>query len=207
METLKTNAHKILSRESVQKLLENLKRENKTVVEELVPNVLTVGQVQKVLQNLLAEGLSVRDLVTILETLGDYAHMTKDPDLLTEAVRGAMSESISARYRDETGAINAVTLDPKLEQLINEGVSKAAQRGEQFVLPPDIFRKLYQKMNAIANEVKTRGLELIVVTAPNVRRFFRNFIEPFLPQAAVLSFSELPPKVQIKSLKMLSLQE
>jgi flagellar biosynthesis protein FlhA len=207
METLRANAHKILSREETHRLLENLKKENKTVVEELVPNVLTVGQVQKVLQNLLAEGLSIRDLLTILETLSDYAHMTKDTELLTEAVRGAMGDTIAKRYQDASGTIQAVTLDPRLEQMMNEGISKSVQQGEQFVLPPDIFRALYKKISAIADEIKNKGLEFIVVTAPNVRRFFRNFIEPFLPQAAVLSFSELPPKVRINSVKMLSLKD
>ena len=206
METLRLNAYRILSRESVQSLLDNLKRENKTVVEELVPGVLSVGQVQKVLQNLLSEGVSIRDLVTILETLGDYANMTKDPELLTEAVRSSLGEAIAARYQDESGAINAVTLDPHLEQMMNEGVAQAAQKGDQFILPPDIFRTMYQKLIGISEDIKQTGREMILITAPNVRRFLRKFVEPFLPQAAVLSYSELPPKVQINSVQMLSLE-
>ena len=207
METLRSNAYRILSREATQKLLDNLKREHKTVVDELVPGTLSVGHVQKVLQNLLAETVSIRDLVSILEALGDYAHLTKDPDLLTEAVRQSLGDSIAACYQDESGTINAVTIDPHLESLLNEGVSKAAQKGEQFVLPPDVFRNLYHKLMTIADESKRKGMELILITAPNVRRFLRNFIEPFLPQAAVLSYSELPPKVQINSVVMLSLKD
>ena len=206
METLRLNAHRILSRESVQSLLDNLKRDNKTVVEELVPAALSVGQVQKVLHNLLSEGISIRDLVSILETLGDYANMTKDPELLTEAVRSSLGEAIAARYQDESGTINAVTLDPHLEQMMNEGVAQAAQKGEQYILPPDVFRAVYQKLIGISEEIKRTGREMILITAPNVRRFLRKFVEPFLPQAAVLSYSELPPKVQINSVKMLSLK-
>lgn len=207
MEVLRANASKILSREAVQKLIDNLKKEHKTLVEELVPGVLSVGQVQKVLQHLLAEGVSIRDLVTILESLSDYAHMTKDPELLTDAVRQSLGESIARRYQDDKGIINAVTLDPSLEQLMNEGVAKAAQQGEQYVLPPDVFRKLYQKLTKVSDKMKNRGMELILITAPNVRRYLRRFLEPFLPQAAVLSFGELPPKVQINSVEMLSLQD
>jgi len=206
METLRLNAHRILSRESVQSLLDNLKRDNKTVVEELVPAALSVGQVQKVLHNLLSEGISIRDLVSILETLGDYANMTKDPELLTEAVRSSLGEAIAARYQDESGTINAVTLDPHLEQMMNEGVAQAAQKGEQYILPPDVFRAVYQKLIDISEDIKRTGREMILITAPNVRRFLRKFVEPFLPQAAVLSYSELPPKVQINSVKMLSLK-
>ena len=207
MEMLRSNAHRILSREATQKLLDNLKKDHKTLVEELVPNVLTVGQIQKVLQNLLSEGVSIRDLVTIIEALGDYANLTKDTDLLTDAVRQALGESIARKYQDDKGVINAVTLDPSLEQMMNEGVAKAAQQGEQYVLPPDVFRNLYQKFMKVYDELKNKGMEFTVVTAPNVRRFLRNFIEPFLPQAAVLSFGELPPKVQINSVEMLSLKD
>jgi len=207
MEVLRANAHKILSREAVQKLLDNLKKEHKTLVEELVPSTLNVGQIQKVLQNLLAEGISIRDLVTVLEALSNYAHLTKDTDLLTDAVRQSLGETIARRYQDNKGVINAITLDPALENMMNEGVAKAAQHGDQYVLPPDVFRNLYQKFMKVYDELKNKGLEMVVVTAPNVRRFLRNFIEPFLPQAAVLSFGELPPKVQIKSVQMLSLKD
>ena len=206
MEVLKANAHKILSREATHKLLDHLKRDHKTLIDELVPNVLNVGQVQKVLQNLLAEGVSIRDLVSILESLSNYASLTKDADLLTDAVRQSLGESIARRYQDNEGIINAVTLDPGLEQMMNEGVAKAAQQGEQFVLPPDIFRNLYQRLMSVSDEMKNKGSELILITAPNVRRFMRNFVEPFLPQVAVLSFGELPPQIQINSVEMISLQ-
>ena len=207
MEVLRTNAHRILSRESVQSLLDNLKRENRTVVEEVVPNMLSVGQVQRVLQLLLSEGVPIRDLVTILESLGEYAGLTKDPELLVEAVRGALGETIARRYQDDSGTINAVTIDPGLENMMTEGVSKAAQQGMQYILPPDIFKSLYQELSRLAEEFKNRGMETIIVTAPNIRRFLRKFVEPFLPQTAVLSYSELPPKVQIESFSVLSLSD
>ena len=207
MEVLRLNAHRVLSRESVQALLDNLKREHKTVVEELVPGVLSVGQVQKVLQSLLSENLPIRDLVTILETLGEYAGLTKDPEMLTEAVRSALSETIAARYQDENGVINAITIDPQLEQMITDGVSQSAQQGMQYVLPPDMFRKLHKAISELAEELKNMGMEIIILTAPNVRRFLRKFIEPFMPQGVVLSFSELPPKVQIQAVSTLSLSD
>jgi flagellar biosynthesis protein FlhA len=163
-----------------------------------------VGQVQKVLQFLLSEGVPIRDLVTVLETLGDYASLTKDPELLVEAVRGSLGETIASRYQDDTGTINAITIDPQLENMMTEGVSKAAQQGIQYILPPDIFRSLYQVLMSLSDDLKNKGMETIVVTAPNIRRFFRKFLEPFLPQAAVLSYNELPPKVQIESVSVLS---
>ena len=207
MEVLRMNAHRVLSREATQKLLDNMNRDHKTLIDELVPNVLSVGQVQKVLQNLLSEGVSIRDLVSILEALSDYASLTKDHDLLTDAVRQTLGDSIARRYQDDEGVINAVTLDPGLEQMMNEGVAKASQQGEQFVLPPDVFKTLYQKLMAVSEDLKNKGMELILITAPNVRRFLRNFVEPFLPQAAVLSFGELPPKVQINSVEMISIKD
>ncbi len=207
MEVVRAQAHRILTRETVQSLLDNLKRENRTVVDEVVPNMLSVGQVQKVLQFLLSEGVPIRDLVTILETLGDYASLTKDPELLVEAVRGALGETIAKRYQDENGAINAITIDPQLENMMTEGVSQAAQQGIQYILPPEIFRGLYQVLMKLAEDFKNKGMETIIVTAPNIRRFLRKFVEPFLPQAAVLSYSELPPKVQIESVSVLSLSD
>jgi flagellar biosynthesis protein FlhA len=207
METLRLNAHRILSREAVQSLLDNLKKEHKTLVEELVPATLSVGQVQKVLQLLLSEGVPIRDLVTILETLGEYAHLTKDPEMLSEAVRNSLGESIAARFKDEKNTINAITLDPQLEHLVSEGISKSAQQGIQYIFPPDIFRRLHRKVSKAAEEVKNKGLEITIVTTPNVRRFFRKFLEPFMPQAAVLSFAELPPKIQIKSVNTISLTD
>jgi len=205
METLRLNAHRLLSRESVHALLDNLKREHRTLVEEIIPGQLSVGQVQKVLQILLSEGIPVRDLMTILETLSEYSGLTKDPELLTEAVRSALGDTIAARYQDKEGIVNAVTLDPNLEQLINEGITKSSQQGVQYVLPPDIFKNLHEAINKLAEEIKNRGLDVIFVTVPSVRRFLRKFIEPFLPQGTVLSYSELPPKVQINSLSTLSL--
>ena len=130
---LKQNAHKILSREDTKSLVENFKKQNATVVEELIPNQMTFGGVHKILQKLLKEGIPVRDLGTILETLADYSSLTKDTDILTEYVRYALSPTITHKYQDADGKIYALTLDPTLEKMIGEEAQQS-QGSKSFAL-------------------------------------------------------------------------
>lgn len=205
-EILKKEGYRLMSRDAVQELLDAVKKTHKTVVEELVPGQLGIGQVQKVLQNLLREGLPIRDMVTILETLADYAPVTKDTEYLTEAVRVALSSAIAHRYEDEPGKISALTVDPKIEQMIADGLRSSAKEGTEFALPGAIAHKLADRLRELSKNMLTRGFQPILVTAPGVRSFIRRMIEPEIPNLIVLSIGELPPVTKIFPMGMVNLE-
>ena len=206
MEVIKSNADKILGRQDTQMLIDNVKRNYPAIVEELIPGLLTLGQVQKVLQNLLRERIPIKDLVTILETLADYAQVTKDTEVLTEYVRQALGSTITKLYQTEEGVINALTLDPKVEQMIDEAVRRAKTTGEGFAIPPDAIKKLYNSISKKSEEVISRGLTPIIVCSPSVRMYFRKLIESIYPNITVLSYGELTPTIQIESLGGINLE-
>ncbi|MCX6601414.1 MAG: FHIPEP family type III secretion protein, partial [bacterium] len=205
-EILKKEGHRLMSRDAVQELLDAVKRTHKTVMEELIPGQLGVGQVQKVLQSLLREGLPIRDMVTILETLADFAPATKDPEFLTEAVRVALSNAIAHRYEDEPGRLSALTIDPRLEQMIADGLRTSAKEGGEFALPASVVRKIVERMRDLSKNMLGRGFQPILVTAPGVRSFLRRLIEPELSNVIVLSVGELPPTTRIVPMGMLNLE-
>ncbi len=200
MEVIKSNADKIIGRQDTQMLIDNVKRNYPAIVEELIPTLLSLGQVQKVLQNLLRERIPIKDLVTILETLADHAQITKDTEVLTEYVRQALGSTITKLYQTEEGVINALTLDPKVEQMIDEAVRRAKTTGEGFAMPPDAIKKLYNSISKRSEEVISRGLTPIIVCSPSVRMYFRKLIESIYPNITVLSYGELSPTIQIESL-------
>ena len=205
-EVLKKEGHRLMSRDAVQELLDAVKRTHKTVMDELVPGQLGVGQVQKVLQSLLKEGLPIRDMVTILETLADYAPATKDPEFLTEAVRVALSSAIAHRYEDEPGRLSALTIDPRLEQMIADGLRTSAKEGGEFALPASVVRKIVERLRDLSKHMLGRGFQPILVTAPGVRSFLRRLIEPELSNVIVLSVGELPPTTRVVPMGMLNLE-
>lgn len=205
-EILKQEGHRLMSREAVQELLDAVKKTHKAVVEELVPAQLGIGQVQKVLQNLLKEGLPIRDMATILETLADYAVVSKDAGFLTEAVRVALSKTIAERYEDEPGRLSAITVDPKVEQMISDGLRMSAKEGTEFSMPSVVVKKMTDKVKDLSRSMLGRGYQPIVVTAPGVRGSIRRLIEPEMPNLIVLSAGELPPSTQIQPMGMVSLE-
>jgi flagellar biosynthesis protein FlhA len=200
MELIKSNAHKIVGRQETQALLDNLKKSYPAVVEELVPALLSVGQVQKALQNLLRERVPIRDLVTILDTLADQATLTKDTDLLTEFARAALAPTITHQYIGPDNLISCLTLEPKIEQAIEEIARQAAQSGMQVALPPDTLRQLYEALSIQVEEMVAKGYTPMVITSPAVRRHFRGMTEAVLPNLVVLSHAELLPTVQVEAL-------
>jgi flagellar biosynthesis protein FlhA len=205
-EILKKEGYRLMSRDAVQELLDAVKKTHKTVVEELIPGQLGTGQIQKVLQNLLREGLPIRDMVTILETLADYAPVTKDPEFLTEAVRVALSAAIANRYEDEPGKLTALTVDPRIEQMIADGLRTSAKEGTEFALPGAIAHKLAERLRDLSKSMLSRGFQPILVTAPGVRSFLRRLIEPEMPNLIVLSMGELPASTKILPMGMLNLE-
>ncbi len=197
-ETVKRNCHEILSRQDVQLLLDNLKQTNPTVVTELIPAQLTVGQVQRVLQNLLAEGVSIRNLAGILEKVSDYAHATKNPDDLSEFARRALGAQITKGYQDDTGKLRVITLDPKLEQQIALGVRHTPTE-VSLMMEPDLARHVMERLSQRVQKMLAEGLPPVVLTAPHLRLPFRRFFETTFSDLAVLSFAEIPPRVEIQN--------
>jgi flagellar biosynthesis protein FlhA len=201
VEVIKANAHKLLTRKDVNNLIENLKADNPTVVEELIPNMMTVGGVHKVLQKLLKESIPIRDLGTVLETLADYSPMSKDPDVLVEYVRYALAPTITQKFQDDDGKVHALTLDPEAERVIADAAQQSGRQGHFGVvdLPPQTINALYQSLSKQVEMMTSSGRQPIIVTSPTVRQAFRRLTEPVLPQLIVLSYGELLVNVQVES--------
>jgi len=197
-EMLKRHCHEVLSRQDVQQLLDNLKTTHPTVVNELIPAFLTVGQVQRVLQNLLAEGISIRNLATILEKVSDYASITKNPDELSEHARRALGAQIVKPYQDDRGSLKAITLDPRLEQEISKGVRQSATE-IALLLDPRLARHLVDQLSRQIQTLLADGRAPVILCAPHIRLAFRRFFEATFSDLTVLSYAEVPSRVDIQS--------
>jgi flagellar biosynthesis protein FlhA len=202
-EVIRSHALDLLSRQEVQKLIDTVKQTNSAVVEELIPGMLTVGEVQKVLQNLLKERVSIRDMVTILETLADHARTLKDTDLLTEYVRQALYRPITKANLSPDNAIHALTLDPQLEQTILESVQRG-ERGTFLALDPRKAQQIFASLSKEIENMSRTGFQPLVLCSPGVRLYFKRLIEKLLPNLIVLSYNELDPKTEIQSAGMIS---
>ncbi len=203
-EVLRSHAAELLGRQDTQKLLDNLIKTHPKVVEELVPNLLTLGGVQKVLQNLLRERVSIRDLLTICETLADFAPRTKDPDILTEYVRQKLARSIISAYTDQDGNLFVLTLATQVEDIIRESVQKSEQ-GTYLTLEPNLAQKLIESTQKAAEKVAKEGYQPIIICSPIIRRHVRYLLERFIPHIVVLSHNELTSQTKIQSLGTIEL--
>jgi flagellar biosynthesis protein FlhA len=197
-EVLRKDADKILGRQETKKLIENLKKDYPAVVEELSTDLLPTGTIQKVLQNLLREGIPIRDLVTILESLADYSRVTKNVDVLTEYVRHALSQTIARLYSDVRGVIHVIAMDPQLEQVITSALQNQRESSPSLGLSPDTIQALHRSLTANRDACKTRGVTPIVLCAATVRPYFHRLIHTSFPDVAVLSFTELPPDTEVE---------
>lgn len=197
-EVIMAHAHEMLTREDLQNLVENIKSSAKTVVEELIPNVLTLGEVQKVLHNLLRERVSIRNLETILEILADYGPRTKDVDILTEYVRHALARQICADYTDEEGYLRVVTLSPKLEKEIVDAVQQV-ESGEFIPIDPGRADAFAAATVGAVQALVHAGNEPIVLTTSQVRRYFRRLVLRQIQKLVVLSYNEIDPAVHLES--------
>ena len=199
MEILKRHAHEILSRQDTQILLDNVKRENVTLIEELIPNVMSVGSVQKILQNLLRERVPIRDLVTILEALSDYAAQTKDINMLTEYVRHSLNRVIYSLYQDEEGKVRTITLAAEAEKTIADVLQSSVSTGTQFALPPRFIEELTSSLKELVERMSGEGLQPLLICSPSIRQHFKRLIEPVFPNLVVISYAELPQTVEVQS--------
>lgn len=198
-EVLRDQADELLGRQDTQKLLDRLAQNHPKVVEELVPNLLPLGCIQKVLQNLLRERVSIRDMLSICETLADFAPLTKDPEILTEYVRQKLARSILSNYTDDNGTISILTLSSQIEDTIRESV-KSSDQGSFLSLNPDIAQKIVGDIQEKAEDVSSRGYIPIIICNPVIRRHLRHLIERFLPHVTILSHNELTNDIKIESL-------
>ncbi len=202
-EIIRQHISELLTRQDVQNLINNIKESNPSVVEELTPKLLGLGEIQKVLQNLLKEGISIRDLLSIFETLADHATVTRDTDVLTEYVRQGLKRAISARYFAANEATSVVTLDPKIEQEIMNSV-KQTEQGAYLTLDPD---RVKQIMNSVGDEVaklENLGKNPIVITSPIVRMYFKKLTEDYYPDLIVVSYNEIDTNVELQSVGMVT---
>ena len=197
-ETVKRNCHEILSRQDVQNLLDNLKTTHPTVVTELIPSQLNVGQIQRILQNLLAEGVSIRNLAGILEKVSDYTSATKNPDELSECARRALGSQIIKPYQSDKGGLQAITLDPRLEQQIAQGVRQTPTE-ISLTMEPKLARHVVDTLSQRIQHLLSAGQPPVVLCAPQIRLAFRRFFETTFSELTVLAYTEVPARVQIQS--------
>ena len=193
----------LLTRQDVQNLVNNVKESNPSLVDELVPKLLGLGEIQKVLQNLLREGISIRDLLTILETLADYAPTTRDTDILTEYVRQSLKRAISTKYFPSHETTSVLTLDPKIEQEVMGSV-KQTETGAFLNLDPARSKAI---LNAVGEEIKkleNMGKTPIIMTSPIVRMYFKRLTEDYYPDLVVVSYNEVESNVELQSVGMVT---
>lgn len=202
-EIIKRHAHELTGRQEVQTIIEKVKENYPAIVEELVPKVMTIGEIQKVVANLLKEGISIRDMVTILETLADYAPTTNDTDILTEYVRQALGRAISRRFMKEKQS-SVITLDPELEQVIMDSVQKT-ETGSFINLEPGIINTIINNLSKQVQKLINLGQQPIVLASPIVRLYFKRLVDQSIPGLVVLSYNELDPDIQVQAVGTVSI--
>ncbi|WP_079910254.1 flagellar biosynthesis protein FlhA [Paenibacillus sp. 32352] len=203
-EVIKKHAHELLGRQETKALIENVRESYSALVDDLIPNVLSIGDVQKVLVKLLREKISIRDLVTILETLADYGTYTKDPEILTEYVRQSLSRQITQQYATGSDSLKVITVGPSLEKKIAESVQQSDQ-GSYLALDPSSTQMIYQRMTDQVTRLIQAGQQPIVLTSPTIRMYLRQLLERTMQDIPVLSYSELEPNVEIQSMGVVNL--
>lgn len=204
-ELLKTHIHEIIGRQQVQALLNKVAEKNPKLVDELVPGLLPLGAVHKVIQNLLRERVSIRNLVTILEVLADYAPTTKNTDLLTEYVRQALGRHITRQYVAEDGNLYLITLDPNLEDALSSAVQHTDR--ESFLsIDPGTAQQLIKKIEGFIKKFEEKQAIPVLLCSPQIRSNLKKLLERFVPHIAVLSHTEIDTRVKIKSLGTVSLR-
>ena len=205
MEIIRSHLDELLTRQDVHNLIENVKEANETLVSELVPKLLNVGEIQKVLQNLLAEGISIRDLVTIFETLADYAPTTHDADVLTEYVRQSLKRAISNQYFNNNETTSVVTLDPNVEQVIMDSV-KQTEQGAYLALDPDYTNRLMTSLREETDKLEELGRTPIIITSPIVRMYLKKLTQEQFRNLHVLSYNEIDSDVELQSVGMVTVE-
>ena len=202
-EIIRVHIAELLTRQDVQNLINNIKENNQTLVDELVPKLLGIGEIQKVLQNLLREGISIRDLLTILETLADHATVTRDVDILTEYVRQSLRRAISSKVFMDGEATSVVTLDPKLEQEIMGSV-KQTEQGAYLNMDPERTKGIMDSLGNEITKLENLGRSPIIITSPIVRIYFKRMTEDYYKDLIVVSYNEIDSGIELQSVGMVT---
>lgn len=202
-EIIRQHIAELLTRQDVQNLVNNLKETNPSLVDELIPKLLGLGEVQKVLQNLLKEGISIRDLLTIFETLADYAPSTRDTDILTEYVRQSLKRAISNKFFPPNETTSVVTLDPKIEQEIMASV-KQTENGAYLTLDPERTKAIIKSVETEIAKLENLGKNPIIITSPIVRMYFKRLTEDYMKDLIVVSYNEVENNVELQSVGMVT---
>jgi len=202
-EIIRQHIAELLTRQDVQNLVNNLKETNPSLVDELIPKLLGLGEVQKVLQNLLKEGISIRDLLTIFETLADYAPSTRDTDILTEYVRQSLKRAISNKFFPPNETTSVVTLDPKIEQEIMASV-KQTENGAYLTLDPERTKAIIKSVETEIAKLVNLGKNPIIITSPIVRMYFKRLTEDYVKDLIVVSYNEVENNVELQSVGMVT---
>ncbi len=202
-EIIRQHIDELLTRQDVQNLVNNMKETNPSLVEELVPKQLGLGEIQKVLQNLLKEGISIRDLLTIFETLADYAPTTRDTDILTEYVRQSLKRAISGKYFPPHETTSVITLDPKVEQEIMNSI-KQTEQGAFLNLDPEKTKRVMASVGNELQKLENLGKSPIVITSPIVRMYFKRLTEDYYRDLIVVSYNEIESNVELQSVGMVT---
>ncbi len=203
-EVIRSHIAELLTRQDVQNLVNNLKESNPVLVDELIPKQLGLGEVQKVLQNLLTEGISIRDLLTIFETLADHASATRDTDVLTEYVRQSLKRAISSKYFPANETTSVITLDPKVEQEIMSSV-KQTEQGAYLTLDPEKTKAIMNSVETEVAKLENMGKNAIVITSPIVRMYFKKLTEDYFKDLIVVSYNEVESNVELQSVGMVTI--
>ncbi len=202
-EIIRKHISELLTRQDVQNLVDNLKETNPVLVEELVPKLLGLGDIQKVLQNLLKEGISIRDLLTIFETLADHSTTTRDTDVLTEYVRQSLKRAISSKYFLSNETTSVLTLDPKIEQEIMNSV-KQTEQGAYLTLDPEKTKAIIASVESECAKLENLGKVPIIITSPIVRMYFKRLTEDYFKDLIVISYNEIESDVELQSVGMVT---
>src|SRR5690606_9147176 len=198
-EVLKANISELFGRQELVKVLDNFKEENPKVVSDLIPDIMPLGTVLRVLQNLLREGVSVRDLRTILESLAEHGPSSKDPDALTEYARQGLYRTITEKIKGSQGDVPLFTLDRAIEETVARSIIHV-DGGAQLNLDPKVTQTILAKLNEKIEEATSQGEKMVVLCSPVIRRHFKRLTEKFIPNMIVVSHNELSPEVNIRSL-------
>ncbi|MBQ8982864.1 MAG: flagellar biosynthesis protein FlhA [Lachnospiraceae bacterium] len=205
-EVIRSHLDELLTRQDVQNLINNIKESNTTLIDELIPKLLNVGEIQKVLQNLLREGISIRDLITIFEILADHAATTRDTDVLTEYVRQGLKRAISNKFFGGEEISSVVTLDPKIEQDIMSSV-KQTEQGAYLTLDPETTKKILESTEKQIKKMEDSGHTPIIITSPIVRMYFKKLTNDYFSNLIVISYNEIESDVELQSIGMVTIDD
>jgi flagellar biosynthesis protein FlhA len=200
---IKDRAYELLGRQEVQSMIDYIKEQNPAVVQELIPDLASVGDIQRVLCNLLQEQVPIRDMATILEAMADYAKLTRDPDILTEYVRQALKRNITRHYAGEDSRISVVTLDPGLEEYLRDSLQQS-DFGSYLVVDPNRAQTMVKQINHHLENMSARGQNLVILCAPILRIYLKKLLDKFIPGVAVVSYNEIETSVELDVVGMIS---